>query len=267
MLVESEMLALALVAGVGAAIVGVGLVRFTGVRIDSPRLAAIIPLSVVIAFCAALLPAIGAGRGSTVQTIRGRSPKANDRRRMPQGGSITLMAIRDLIGGWLAEALLGLGVVLIGAVLLGEVVLISRSFQGQLDATVLGTYLSAQVEPFHVVLAVLTLVVASIAVAEVIGLSYLERQPQMAVLRSIGWSSLRLAQFLCVQVLVLSLAAGFVAASIVFGSGLLLGASATVSVEAGLAAAGTAVVCIAFGISFPLWVTIRTPPARALRGE
>jgi putative ABC transport system permease protein len=170
-------------------------------------------------------------------------------------------------GQWRAEAALGAAAIALGAAILGVVVLISVAFRGQLDTSVLGTYLSGQVRPFHLVLAGLTLIVGAMAAAEVVTLSYLERRSHLGALRALGWPAWAVVKLLAIQASLLGLAGGLVAAVVVSGAGVLLQAPYAAIGWGLLAAVGMTFVATAIAVAAPLAHAYRANPADALRGE
>jgi putative ABC transport system permease protein len=172
-LVELEMLLLGLAVGVVALALGVPLAALAGVRILVWTMVAAVPLAVAVAALAALPPALAAARGTTVRvlTVGGRGRVR--RSRAPR--FVFTLGLRDLVGLWRTEALLGVIAITLGAAMLGMVVLVAAAFRGQLDTTVLGVYLGERVRPFHVAVALLTLAIGALAAGQIVTLGYLER--------------------------------------------------------------------------------------------
>jgi len=262
-LVEFEMWLLGIC--VGAVVLGIDLVLTRLLRLEPLLWVTLIalPLAVVVAGVAAIIPAISAARGSTVAVLRGRG-RARPSHVPP---SVTILALRELMSTWGPEALLGAGAVALGAALMGAVVLIAIAFRGQLDTTLLGTYLAARIHPFHLVLAALTLAIGALAAGQVITLSYLERQPQLAVLRALGWPRSDIAWLIGMQALALGIVGGLAAALMTVVLGLVVGATAgPVVLACGLALAVAAAGATLAGVG-PMVHAFRATPARALRGE
>src|SRR6266487_2190880 len=184
-LVELEMLLLGLAVGVVAVALGLPLAAIAGVRLLVWTMATAVPLAVAVAALAALLPALAAARGTTMDVLT-RGGRGRVRRSRPPRFALTL-GLRDLVGLWRTEALLGVIAIALGAAMLGGVVLVAAAFRGQLDTTVLGVYLGERVRPFHVAVAALTLAIGALAAGQIVTLGYLERQAQLAALRALGW--------------------------------------------------------------------------------
>ncbi len=262
-LVELEMAVLGIAVGIIAGLVGVGVAVVTGSLALVGPLGLSIPLGLAVAALAGLVPAIAAARGSTIGVIRGGGRV----RRSRPAHSISGFAVGDLLRSRHIEALLGIAAVGLGSALVGGIVLVSASFNGRLDTTVLGQYVGAQIEPFHVVLAILTTVIGTLAAAEVITLGYLERQADLAALRALGWSRRAIVTTLAAQAAAIGALGGLLGAAVTAAFGQLLGAS----VESTLGA-GAVGVLIALGATLvatvgPLVHAYRSDPASALRGE
>jgi hypothetical protein len=264
-LVELEMLILGLVVGVVALVIGEPVVMRLGQSTSAGQLAAVVPLAVAVAALAGLVPAIAAARGSTLAMIQSTAGADITNRQAPDG--VAGIAWRELRGQWRVEAVLGALAIALGAGTLGVLVLITAAFRGQLDTTVLGTYLAGEVRPFHLILALLTVVVGAIAAAEVVTLSYLERRAHLGALRALGWPATAVVRFLIAQASVLGMAGGLTAAIVVAAAGLLLQAPPGAIGLGLLAATGMSVLATSMAVLAPLGHAYRANPADAIRGE
>ena len=262
-LVELETLLVGLAVGVFALVVGLPLAALAGVHALPWIMAATVPLALAVAGLAALVPALSAGRGTTLAVL---TPHSRVRRSRPPRSAITL-GLRDLAGLWRVEALLGVSAIALGAAMLGGVVLVATAFSGQLDATVLGVYLTGRVRPFHLVVALLTLAIGALAAGQVVTLGYLERQPQLAALRALGWPRRQVLRLLAAQGLAMGVAGGLVGALAVWAMAGLTGAPPDATGRAAAAAAGAALVATALAIVGPLAHAVGSRPGDALRGE
>jgi hypothetical protein len=262
-LVELEMLALGGAVGCVALAAGLPLAAFAGTGTLAWTVAATVPLALAVAGLAALGPALSAARGTTATVL---APRSRVRRSRPPRSATTL-GLRDLAGLWRVEALLGAGAIALGAAMLGGVVLVVTAFGGQLDATFLGLYLAGRVRPFHVVVAVLTLVIGALAAGQVVTLGYLERAPQLAALRALGWPRRQVLRLLAAQGLALGLAGGLAGAGAVWGIAAWIGAGPGATARAALAAAGAALLATGLAVAGPLASAAGTRPADTLRGE
>jgi putative ABC transport system permease protein len=262
-LVELEMLLLGLSVGLVALMLEVPLALRLGWRLTSWQVVGVVPLSVLVATLAAVLPALATSQGTTVSVLRGRG---RIRRSRPPRSELTL-GIRDLLGTWRLEALLGTGAIALGAALVGGILLVIWAFQGRLDATVLGTYLGSEVHSFHITLALLTLAIGVLAAGEIITLSYLERRIHLAVLRAVGWSRARILSLLTAQALVLGLLGGVAGALLVGVTGILLGAAMSNILFAAAISLLVALAVTILAVAGPLLLAYLAQPAEILRGE
>lgn len=261
-LVETEMLVLGLAVGVAALLV-VGALLPLGLFLAPWQLFGAVPLSIVVAGTAGLLPALLVFRGIPVGQLRGiERPRPSRPIR-----SMAWFAMRDLMGSRRVESLLGIVAVALGAALVGIVALVAVAFNGRLDVTVLGVYLAAQVRPFHVAVAALTLAVGALTAGEIVALGYLRREDAFATLRAIGWPPRRLVGFLMLQALAIGISGGILAALATAAAAQILdtapGASG-LAVGAAFGAAGVATLAAGVG---PALLALRSVPATILRGE
>jgi putative ABC transport system permease protein len=262
-LVELEMLMLGLVVGVIALLLGIPLALGLGVRTSTWQLFLVMPLAIFVAALATILPAMSAGRGTTMSVIGG----TGSTRRSHPPASAMAVGMRELLTHRHGEAAMGVAALALGATLVGEVALISAGFRGQLDATLLGTYLTGQVRPFHFVIAVLTLAIGAIAAGEVVTLGYLERRTELGTLRAVGWPRQEVLKLLLAQAFALGLVGGVGAALLVVVTGVILSARAT-AIEVGvIAALAMALLGIAVAVIVPITHAFSASPADALRGE
>ncbi|HUZ85314.1 MAG TPA: ABC transporter permease, partial [Candidatus Baltobacterales bacterium] len=145
--------------------------------------------------------------------------------------------------------------------------LIAAGFRGQLDATLLGTYLSGEVRPFHFVVAGLTLAIGAIAAAQVITLTYLERRVHLATLRALGWRRTDVLKMLLGQAMGLGFIAAAIAVVATVAIGLALSASTVVILGSAATALFMTLVTTAIAVIAPLSHAYASDPATGLRGE
>ena len=262
LLVEFEMLLLGLVAGLLALGIGMPLARLLGIDTADLQLFAAAPLAVGLSALAGLPPAIAAGRGSTRTVMVGSGPS-----RLTVVRSVAGLAVGDLLNHRRREALLGIGGVALASALLGGILLLVIGFAGVLDTTILGTYLSGQVRPFHLVIGALTLAVAAMAVTQVITAAYLEREADLAALRALGWPRSSLRTYLLAQAGSIGLTGGIVGGALTGAIGLVINAApSAVGVSAGVVGLVGLLLSLAASLG-PLVYAYRSRPARHLQGE
>jgi ABC-type lipoprotein release transport system permease subunit len=244
---------------------GLPLAALAGVRILVWTMVAAVPLAMAVAALAAVLPALAAARGTAMRvlTVGGHG---RVRRSRPPRFTFTL-GLRDLVGLWRTEALLGVIAITLGAAMLGTVVLVAAAFRGQLDTTVLGAYLGERVRPFHVAVAALTLAIGALAAGQIVTLGYLERQAQLAALRALGWRRAHVLRLLAAQGLALGTVGGLAGALAVWAVSAATGASPGATVLGALASVLVALVASALAVLGPLLQASHSRPAELLRGE
>jgi putative ABC transport system permease protein len=261
-LIELEMLIL----GLGVGTVGLALGLFiTSLAHLGPTwwtVVGVVPLSLLIALLAGFVPAVSTMRGTTISVMSKLEPIRE--RQLPS--SALALGLRQ-VTAWRWDVAMGVTALALGATLLGVIELIAAGFRGQLDTTLLGTYLSGQVRPFHFVVAGLTLAVGAIAAAQVITLTYLERRTQLAMLRALGWSRSEVVKMLLGQAIGLGLIAATIAVAATIAAGLALSASPTVIVGAVATALGMSIVTTGIAVVAPLSHAYAADPAAGLRGE
>jgi hypothetical protein len=220
------------------------------------------PLAVLVSIVGGVVPAIAATR---TRVVRALVPVPTTGGRMPdQPWAIGLVEMMRRRG---RESLIGVAVLALAGTLLGAIVAVEIGFRGQLDVTLLGTYVATQVEPFHVIVALLTLGIGALAAAQIVTLQYLERQPELATLRALGWRSANVAAFVAGAALALGVIGGGVAAVLVTLLMLLLGPTPQDLLIAVVAALLSPAIAVSVAVSAILAHAYRLSPAQLLRGE
>jgi putative ABC transport system permease protein len=261
LLVELETMLLGAVTGVAAAVADVAITlgahagNFGWQLVISPLVA------VGIAGLAALVPAFMVGHSKRTWPLR---PDRKVRRR-PHTPSLVGFAVGDLVSQWRTEAILGAGAVGLGGLLMGLFVLIALGFGGAVDAALLGTTVSAQFHSFHVVLGVLVLVIGALSAGQIVTLTYLERQPDFAVLRALGWHRRTVGAVIGTQAVVLGLAGGLCSGALVVAVGVALGASGGITALAATVALLASVFAAGIAATGPLLLGWLVRPATTLR--
>ncbi|MGH7761017.1 MAG: FtsX-like permease family protein [Candidatus Dormibacteraceae bacterium] len=261
-LIELEMLVLGLAVGTTGLVIGVPLTMLARLNATWWTTAGVVPLSIVIALIAGAVPAISSSRGSTLGVIVEQEPVRQ--RQLPS--SAVALGVRQ-VTAWRWDVAMGIAALALGAALLAGVELIAAGFSGQLDATILGTYLSGQVKPFHFVVAGLTLAIGALAAAEVITLAYLERRVELATLRALGWPRLEVVKVLLGQAIGLGVIAAAVAVTVSIVAGVALSASPLAILGSAATALAMTVVATCIAVVAPLGHAYAADTASSLRGE
>jgi putative ABC transport system permease protein len=262
LLIELELLMLGIAVGVAGLGTGAIAIDLMHLGQDWWTIVGVVPLAIVISLLAGVAPAVSTMQGTTISVVA--EPEPIRIRRLP-GSSLTLGLRQALAWRW--DLAMGIAALVLGSAMLAGVELIAAGFRGQLDTTVLGTYLSGEVRPFHFVVAGLTLAVGAIAAAQVITLTYLDRRVQLATLRALGWPRFEVVKLLMGQAVGIGLFAAMLSVAISVAAGLAL--AAPLLAVAGAAATALAMTIVGAGLAVigPLSHAYAADPAAGLRGE
>lgn len=262
-LVLLEVIVLSVAAAVVGVSVGLPLARIASQEVAIEQVLLILPLGLLVSLAAAALPAVLAARGS-VRGVMAHQGTARPSRLHLRPATV---ALDDLLRTRRAEALIGVLAMAVASAALALLVLIAVGFDGQLDATVLGTYLSARVRGFHVALVLLLLVISALAAGQVAWLGHLDRRSELAALRALGWPGRALAEYVIAQAAAVGTVGAAAGALVAIVAGATLGAPPIAMGLAAVAAATSGVVAALVAASVPTVDLVRSAPADALRGE
>jgi ABC-type lipoprotein release transport system permease subunit len=262
LLIELELLILGLGVGLLGLAVGLLVTNLAQIGATAWTVLGVVPLSLLIALLAGVAPALSTMRSTTINVIS-RPERIRDGQ---LSASALGLGLRQVMR-WRWDVVAGVAALALGGALLGIVELVAAGFRGQLDATILGTYLSGQVKVFHFVVAGLTLAVGALAAAQVITLTYLERRPHLAMLRAMGWPRGEVAKMLLGQAIGLGLIAAAIGVTATIAAGLALSAAALAIAGAASSALGMTAVTVAVAVIAPLSHAYTANPAESLRGE
>lgn len=261
-LVELELLMLGAVVGLVALGAGLLTAALSGVGVTVIQIVGAVPLAVFVALVGGLAPALSASRGSPLRTL---VPPGSGRHG-GRLGSVVALGVWEVVRSRLAEAFIGAVAMAVASILVGGLVLVANGFAGQLDTTVLGAYLAFRVQGFHVILAALALVVGALAGGVVVLLGYLERQPQLAALRALGWPASSVATVVVANAAIVGLLGATVSVPAIWVLSRILGAdprSTILSISGAIVAVAASSLLAAAG---PFVHAYRSNPASALRG-
>jgi len=182
--VLGELLFVGLLAGILGALLALVLVVSFGLHLALWRVMLVVPLAVGLALVAGLVPALLAGRGHPLDTLRPAIAGRGRLRRVKTLRALAIANLRRLAG----RTLLGAAGLVVGVAALTVLVAIERSFGGTLVGTLLGSAISVQVRGTDFVAVGLTILLAGVSVADVLYLNLRERSTELATLRTLGWS-------------------------------------------------------------------------------
>jgi putative ABC transport system permease protein len=208
------------VVGVVAGVVGTGLaaalVHWLSLDFPLLRTLYVLPIAVVLALAAGLVPAWRAARGRPLDAIR---PPVTGARSAHRVHGIPTMALVNL-GRLPGRTLVGAAGLVLGVAALTVMVGIERDFSGTLVGTLLGDAISVQVRQADFVALGLTLALSALSAADVLHLNLRERRGELVTLRTLGWSDGEVRRLVALEALVLTAGASLVGA----GIGVLVGA-------------------------------------------
>lgn len=252
--VLGELLLIGLVAGVAGAALAAVLVELFSLHLALVRTLLVVPIAVVLALVAGLLPAWSAARVHPLEAIRPPVVGGGHARRVRGIASIALLNLGRLPG----RTLIGAAGLMLGVAALSILVAIERSFQGTLVGTVLGSAVSLQVRGTDFVALGLTLALAGLSAGDVLYLNLRERQAEIVTLRTVGWSDAETRRLVAIEALLLAVGAS--AAGAAFGvlvGALVLGVAVTTLLIASAIAAAAAALAASVSSLLPL-VRIRS---------
>ena len=264
--VLQEALLLGLIAGLLALAGGFVAIRFFGLDVPLERLTLLLPVALALYGGGALYPAWRASRMAPIVAVQqgelsGRGGSSTGRLTMTSYG------LRHLGQQRLRTALLLMQLTLASAlvVLLGAVLL---AVQGELYGNLLGQHIYTKVGPTQLAQAALGLLLAALAVAEVLRTSVAERRREIGVLKALGWRSSTLLRAVLSEAALVGVVGG------IFGAALgtlafwalyrQLPPSLLWIVPAGV------LLCVAVSMIAALWPALqasRIPPSEAVRYE
>jgi ABC-type lipoprotein release transport system permease subunit len=202
--VLGEIAAVGLVAGVVGVLLALVIGTIAAVNVPVAATLLVLPVAVSLTLGAGVLPAWQASRGTPLDAVRPTvSATRRGRRRRVRGvSSLTLLNVTRARG----RVLVPIGGLIVGVAALTLLVAIERGFRGSVVGTVLGNALSVQVRRADFFAVGVTIALAAFSVADVLYLNLRERAPELASLRTVGWSDRHLARLVAVEAALIGLA-------------------------------------------------------------
>ncbi|GLY93768.1 FtsX-like permease family protein [Actinoplanes sp. NBRC 103695] len=262
--IMGEVALVGLTAGVLAGASSIPLARLAGVELSATQAAAAVPIGLVIAVLAAVVPAASAARatpGAAVHPAVRVARRARHHRTLVGQALVQLVRVpgRTLVGA-LALA--------VGVAALTMLLAVLVVFHNDVVGTLLGDAVAVRVRPVDLAASVATVVLGACAVGDVLYINVRERAAELATLWASGWTDGALLRMIAYEGLGIGVlgavpgAAAGLAGVAWFAGGVnnhLLGLTALIAAGA-VAVAGLAVVAPAIALR-------RLPPARLLAEE
>jgi len=250
------------VVGLGAAVLGLGiaagLVSAFDLDLSVAQTLLVVPIAIVLAVLAGVIPALLASRGHPLDAVR--PAVAEPDRPRPVSGivSMSLVNVRRVpVRTVLAAAGLFVGV---GA--LTVLLSIGLAFKGTLVGTALGRVITLQIRPADYIAVAMVIVLGAASSADVMFLNIRERAAEFVTLSASGWGRTQLGELVTLEGLsigllgsVLGAATGLVVALVIAGS------SSSLLLAAGLAAIGGSLLALLASLIPASLISRLAPPA------
>ncbi len=260
-LLLAEVLLVGGAAGIAGALVSVAVGWVTGLEVTVSRALVAVPVAVFVALIAAAWPAWRASKPSVagmVQPRTGPGQRASGIRgvRSPVVRGVRSLAVANVVR---SPGRTGLGVlaVALGCAALTALLGITLAFNGAVVGSVLGDAVSVRAREIDYVAVLVTILLSSIAVADVVFLNMRDRRAEFAVLLAVGWGDGRVRRVVLAE------------AALIGCTGAVCGTLAGLAVAAGLAGELRAELLVAAaltvtgGTAIPVLASL--VPAAALR--
>ncbi|GIH19839.1 FtsX-like permease family protein [Rugosimonospora africana] len=182
-------------AGLAGMLLSVAAGHAFGVSVTPLRAAAALPAALLVSLLAALWPAWRASAPPplfTMHHVREGGPAAS------HGRSLSRMAAANLVRVP-GRTALGLAAVAVGTAGLTLLVAITLTFRGSLVGSVLGTAISLRARSVDYLAVAVAVLLAALAVADVIYLNMRDRYPELAVLYATGWTPTELWRLILLE--------------------------------------------------------------------
>ncbi len=263
-LLELELLATGVLAGIIGTTLAAAVVDLFDLRIAWWQLAAITPVATLLAAAAGIWPAWRACRARPLDAI---TPAVRAPRGARRVTSIARLSFAGLIR-WPGRTILGASSLFIGVAALAVLIAIQTGFQGDVTGTLLGDAIAVQVRHVDYIAAALTIGLGASAVADIAYLNITERAAEIGTLRASGWGERHLRRLFGTEALL--------TASLGAVLGALLGATAVhvllqLSWSSTIAAAATAssvgIIAALLALTLPLSRLTKLTPATAIGTE
>ncbi|MGC5288289.1 FtsX-like permease family protein [Micromonospora sp. DT231] len=263
-LILGEVALLGLIAGVLSLALAVPLGIALGIDLDWRRAALAVPIALLLALAAGLVPALRAARAHPAGALRPMVAPAHWVRRPRTLFGLALVNLARTPG----RTFLGAGALAIGVAALTLVAAAAWAFRGALVGSLLGDVVSLSVRGADTVAAAATVLLGAAAVADVLYLNIRDRAAELATLRAIGWTDTELGRLVGYEGLALGIVGATTGATVgLVSAGWLIGElpGALVLVAALAALAGALVSAVAALVPAALLPRLR--PARLLAEE
>ncbi|RKN32770.1 ABC transporter permease [Micromonospora musae] len=263
-LILGEVAVLGLTAGLLSLALAVPIGTALGIDVDWWRAALAVPVALLLALAAGVVPALRAARAHPAGALR---PVVAGARWVRRPRTLAGLALANLLRTP-GRTLLGAGALAIGVAALTLVAAAAYAFRGAIVGSLLGDVVSLSVRGADAAAAAATVLLGAAAVADVLYLNIRDRAAELATLRAVGWTDAALARLIGYEGLALGVAGAVTGAAVgLGGAAWMVGdlPAALVLVAALVAMAGVLVTTVAALVPTTLLRRLRT--ARLLAEE
>lgn len=261
--VLGELAVIGLIAGILGAVLAWQLASSFELDLPLWRSIAVVPMAVVLAVAAGLLPAWRAARSLPLDAVRPAVAGEVKGRRVH---GLTALAGANVRRSP-ARSLVAAGGLFVGVYALTVLLAVNDAFEGSLVGSVLGEAITVQLRGLDFVSVGLVIALAGLSLADVLYLNLRERAAELATLRTLGWRERHLATVIGLEALWLGASGSLTGAAAGLATGLALGVPAgPLTLAAGLAATGGITVALLASL-VPLARLSTVTPSTALAEE
>lgn len=262
--VLGELAAIGLTAGILGAAAALPLSAALGLHASPGRAALAVPVAVVVALIAGLIPAWLAARTDPVASIH---PAALAVRRGRQPAGVTGLAVTNVLRTP-GRALVSAVSLVVGITTLTMLTALSLAFHGVAVGSLLGDAVAVQVRGIDYIAVAATMTLGVLAVADVVFLNMTERSAEFAAIRAFGWRESTLSRLIVTEAAIIGLAGSLAGASIGLGAAAIFAGQAPGPLyPVAAAAVVTGVLVTAAAAVLPTRALRRLPTAHVLASE
>jgi ABC-type antimicrobial peptide transport system permease subunit len=208
--IVGEMIAIGLGGGLIGALAAWLIGGSTSLTVSWARAAVAVPASVALTLVAGVIPAWLASRTSPMAALR---PHITLSRRAQLRLGVAGLAIANLFRRP-GRAVSGGSAIALSAAAFTFLLAVTVQFQGSLVGTLLSEAIAVQVRAPDIAAVLAMLVLAAVAIADILYLNVRDRASEFATLRATGWTESNLARLIAVEGILLGLMGGVVGAGI-----------------------------------------------------
>jgi ABC-type lipoprotein release transport system permease subunit len=208
--VLGEIVAVGVLAGMVGMLLALLIGRLASLSVPFAAALLVLPVAVSLALAAGVLPAWKASRGMPLDAVRPPVSAGGRRRRVRGMRSLALVNVTRVRGRFLVAV----GGLVVGVAALTLLVAVERAFRGSVVGTVLGNALSVQVRGADFLAVGITIALAALSVADVLYINLRERAPELASLRTVGWSDHQLGLLVALEATVIGLTGSVIGAAL-----------------------------------------------------